>query len=298
MEDDVENWGTSRADYYNADVIETEADALEEEHEARRLQQKQLKDMTEADFGFDESAWADDAREKRSTVEKLPELQIPENATANERLRILQSRYPEFEPLTKDFLALQGTYQALKKEADLHNDVAIMKYRALSAYLGSIAMYLALLTSSKSGVALAPAELREHPVMANLLRCRQLWQQAQLLRELTVAETKPEQLPTPLEEIVPPPAKKPKKEKAQRKEASPEPAPAPAIPTRRRERKSKRNDLQDLLDASMKKPAEAGSDFGDEAPLTIEEAADKARRKKTLSFYTSQTRRSITASRR
>ncbi len=284
-------WGTSKADYYNADVLETEADALEEEQEARRLQQKQLKSMTEADFGFDESAWDDSqAKEKRTAVEKLPELQIPETATADQRITILKSRYPEFEPLTQDFLALQDTYQSLKKEIGMEqNDRATIMFRALSAYLGSVAMYLALLTSTKSGMALAPGELREHPVMTNLVRCRQLWQDAESLPVIE-EETTP---PAP-QEIAPVPKKEKKQKKSKAslplptKAVSPHPDAAPMPAKRRKEKKSKKNDLQELLDASTKKPVDEDSDFGDEAPLTQEEAAEKARKKKSLRFYTSQ----------
>ncbi|KAJ9602594.1 something about silencing protein 10 [Cladophialophora chaetospira] len=285
LSEDEADWGTSKGDYYNADIIETEADALEEEQEARRLQQKQLKGMTEADFGFDESAWADDSqtKEKRTTIEKLPEPQIPETATAEERVKILKSRYPEFEPLTRDFLALQGAYQTLKQAAQQPNDGATLKFRALSAYLGAVAMYLSLLTATKAGIALAPAELREHPVMTNLVRCRQLWQEVDSLPDV---DEEPERSATPPLEAAAAPVivKKQKKTKPEPAPASPEPAPV----KRKKERKPKRNDLQDLLDASMKKPVDADSDFGDEAPLTQEEAAEKARRKKSLRFYTSQ----------
>jgi len=52
-EDEVEEgWGTSKKDYYNADNIETEVDAREEEEEAKRIQQKRLQKMSEADFGI------------------------------------------------------------------------------------------------------------------------------------------------------------------------------------------------------------------------------------------------------
>ncbi|KIW53670.1 hypothetical protein PV05_09218 [Exophiala xenobiotica] len=306
-EEDEENWGTSRADYYNADVIETEADALEEEAEARRLQQKQLTAMTEADFGFDESAWVDESQktqDRRPAVEKLPEIQIPENATTEERLQMLKSRYPEFEPLSKDFLALQDTYRILKKEIDLpsvkvsqenQRKVSLTKFRALSSYLGSIAMYLALLTSSKTGVALAPGQLREHPVMGNLVRCRQLWHDAQTLRAVEVPVDREKKVSMAEEDIMPlktvaPVVEQKKKEKKVKKQTSeqvPSETVAEAIKPKK-SRKSKRNDLQELLTASMEKPAEDESDFGDEAPLTTEEAAEKARRKKSLRFYTSQ----------
>ncbi len=311
-EEDEENWGTSRADYYNADVIETEADALEEEAEARRLQQKQLTAMTEADFGFDESAWVDESQktqDRRPAVEKLPEIQIPENATTEERLQMLKSRYPEFEPLSKDFLALQDTYRILKKEIDLpsvkvsqenQRKVSLTKFRALSSYLGSIAMYLALLTSSKTGVALAPGQLREHPVMGNLVRCRQLWQDAQTLRAVEVPVDREKEVSVAEEDIMPlktvAPVVEQKKKDKRAKKQRPEPVTSELRPSEtvekdikpKKSRKSKRNDLEELLTASMQKPAEDESDFGDEAPLTTEEAAEKARRKKSLRFYTSQ----------
>ncbi|KIX02958.1 uncharacterized protein Z518_06508 [Rhinocladiella mackenziei CBS 650.93] len=314
-DEDDQNWGTSRADYYNADVIETEADALEEEAEARRLQQKQLRAMTEADFGFDESAWIEESRQtqqKRPAVEKLPELQIPESATAEERLQMLKTRYPEFEPLTKDFLRLQNTYPELKKMAETAVSgqesgqklelVPLTKFRALSAYLGSIAMYLALLTSSKSGMALAPGELREHPVMDNLVRCRQLWQDAETLRPVegqVIPKDKPVSQEQYRDEVArkttqPPPGKKTKaKATSKRKSPSPLPPPVEVVsaenkPRKSRKFKAKRNELQELLTTSMQNTVGEESDFGDEAPLTQEEAAEKARRKKSLHFYTSQ----------
>ncbi|KIY01998.1 uncharacterized protein Z520_02136 [Fonsecaea multimorphosa CBS 102226] len=298
-EEDDGHWGTSKADYYSADVIETEADALEEEQEARRLQLKQLKAMTEADFGFDESAWVGDnqqSQEKRSVVEKLPELQISQDASIDERIKILKSRYPEFEPLTKDFLSLQDTYQSLRKEADVegHNNggVTVTKFRALSAYLGAVAMYLALLTSTKTGVALAPGELRDHPVMSNLFRCRQLWQDAESLRPIDPIEKPETKPPTILPQSLPQKtARQPVKKKTKTKPASPE-TPSPEIPMAgtksKKAKKPKRNELQELLTSSLRNPTEEESDFGDEAPLTHEEAAEKARRKKTLRFYTSQ----------
>ncbi|EXJ68586.1 uncharacterized protein A1O5_08380 [Cladophialophora psammophila CBS 110553] len=292
-------WGSSKADYYSADVIETEADALEEEQEARRLQLKQLKGMTEADFGLDESAWVADSlqtQEKRPAVEKLPELQISESATVDERIKILKSRYPEFEPLKKDFLSLQETYQSIKKEAEMeqgnYGGVTATKFRALSAYLGAVAMYLALLTSTKTGLALAPGELRDHPIMSNLFRCRQLWEEAELLRPmdaLEIPETKPPTIkPQNLAPEVSRPSviKKTKTKLSLPESHSPEP---PVVSAKSKKvKKSKRNELQELLASSMQKATEEESDFGDEAPLTQEEAAEKARRKKSLRFYTSQ----------
>jgi len=300
-------WGTSRGDYYNADVIETEADALEEEAEARRLQQKQLQSMTDADFGFDEAAWIDDATQastggrKRSTVEKLPEVQVPENASTHERLQMLRSRYPEFEPLSRDFLELQDTYTTLKKEAQT-KPVTSTKFLALSAYMGAIAMYLAVLTSPKSGVALNPAELHDHPVMTAILRCRQLWLDAHDLKDKVLQqhqlESDHEQEPLaaatqPLPAFKVSTTTTQKKNKVRVNSASPSLStvlrdyPVTEIKPKR-PRKQKRNDIQTLLAASLQQTAEEEPDFGDEAPLTQAEAEEKARKKKSLRFYTSQ----------
>jgi U3 small nucleolar RNA-associated protein 3 len=161
-------------------------------------------------------------------------------------------------------------------------------------------MYLSLLTSSKNGLSMPPGELREHPIMANLMSCRQLWQEVESLRSIEIQSEEEHtrgKLPASLEEIVavPTPAKKAKKAKKEKKRSSPSPSPELASPVpetattkRKREKKPKRNDLQELLDASLKIPVEAESDFGDEAPLTHEEAEEKARRKRSLRFYTSQ----------
>jgi U3 small nucleolar RNA-associated protein 3 len=304
-------WGASKGDYYNTDVIETEADALEEEAEAKRLQQKQLRSMTDADFGFDESAWVDDTRQtgsgRRPAVERLPEFRIPDNATDQERMQMLKSRYPEFEPLTNDFLELQNSHVTLKEEVEMvgtaEPTVVLIKFLALSAYMGSIAMYLAVMTSSRSGMALNPAELHDHPVMATILRCRQLWLDSKDLKVVphqqseSESESESDQDPFVVGKQPLPPSKPlfsvPPSKKPTAKRASPSPSPSPldyAVTgiKAKKPRRTKRNDLQTLLAASLQKPAEEESDFGDEAPLTQAEVEEKARKKKSLRFYTSQ----------
>lgn len=321
-DEDGRFWGTSRKDYYNADVIETEADALEEEAEARRLQQKQLKGMTEADFGFDESEWATSEKAPESgrpIVEKLPPVQIPENATKVERLAILRTRYPEFEPLAEDLVTLNPTLEQMKTELSRRHksqrnnlsaepSTNLTKFRALSAYLAAIAVYMAVLTSTKDGLAMPPAEIRDHPIMASLVRCRQLWD---AVKDLSQSDESDEEIPSPQ---VPP--AEPKSTTRQRQTGEPSdgiaakplhetPAPEhkkdrpqvtvaeeyeefPAVKSKK-PRKQKRSELQDILSqAAQATPDQAASDFGDEAPLTQEEAAEKARKKKSLRFYTSQ----------
>ncbi|KAK4694594.1 U3 small nucleolar RNA-associated protein 3, partial [Lecanoromycetidae sp. Uapishka_2] len=213
VDEDAGGWGTSRKDYYDADKIETEADALEEEAEVKRLQQRQLQGMTEADFGFDETDWLeagkdaenedeDDEGRGRVVREVLPKPEITDAMGPEERLKILRIRYPEFEPLAKEFLSLQTTYDDLKDAAaeataiqlqaptkadgppdtrDPESPVAVVKYSALSAYLASLSMYFALFTSGKAGsdgklAAMPPEQLRDHSIMETLVQCRNLWE--------------------------------------------------------------------------------------------------------------------------
>lgn len=213
------NWGGSKSVYYNTDAITTEQEALDEEVEARRIQQKRLQGLSEADFGFDEDEWAgekeggdeDDNEDADGSVifEKLPQLQISPDASAEERFEILKKRYPELEGFASDLVNLQPTWEALKLEAN--NDktnkadspaasvasAATTKFRALSAYLGGLSMYFAILTSpaqrSKTGSgdedgqttppsALPPTEIRDHGILDSVKQCQTTWYQVQHLQ--------------------------------------------------------------------------------------------------------------------
>ncbi|KAJ9668623.1 something about silencing protein 10 [Coniosporium apollinis] len=346
-DEDVGGWGPSKKDYYNVDKIETEQDALDEEAEARRLQQKQLQAMTEADYGFDEADWmgaghdgeAEEAREEGDVVtEVLPQLQIAEDMGPAERLKLLKTRYPEFEPLAKEFLDLQSLHEELAlaaaasknlersrnaaKAGSMRTPVAVIKYRALAAYLAAISMYFALLTSASNEddslrAALAPAQLRDHPVMNSLVECRTLWTK---IKDLRITETLSnsvngnelssiEEEPATAVEVRPDEAivngegkatRKPKKTKAERAAEA-----AHAEAEARRAEKMRRTEeelaaLSSLTDKTAARKAKKSkpikydvlngddSDFGDETELTAHEAAEKARRKKSLRFYTSQ----------
>ena len=349
--ENLRDWGTSRADYYNADIIETEADAFEEEAEARRLQEQQLQKMTEADFGFDEAQLmqdsADIVEETRGTItERLPDIEIPPDMAAEDRLRTLKSRYPEFEPLANDFVALQPVHKDLELAAkaaqavtryrnspkkrklsemktsttSLSIPIAVSKYRALSAYLSTIAMYFALLTSTyvegQARLALSPAELRGHPVIQSLVRCRKLWETT---KDIPLPEI--EDLVSDMESQIPaknfsnlpkteghvngdtPPApaalKKKRKSRAEKAVLAAQAAAQAERLERIRRTETNLADLSSLLPSNKKSTktkatsaqplnGEADSDFGDETALTAQEAAEKAQRKKSLRFYTSQ----------
>ena len=209
---DREGWGTSRKDYYDADIIETEADALEEEEEALRLQKKQLQGMTGADFGFDESEWLDsrkvakedDNDEQRVVQEVLPQLEISDAMPVEEKSKILAARYPEFEPLSREFLALQIEYEQARLESEAAGKVldsrqsktepgesrmpgAVLRWTALSTYLSALSMYFAILTSGPldadgKHTSKTPTEMRSHPIMDSLMRSRTTWNKVKDLK--------------------------------------------------------------------------------------------------------------------
>ncbi|KAJ6013457.1 hypothetical protein N7540_008048 [Penicillium herquei] len=321
-EDGIAEWGTSKKDLYDADQIETEVDALEEEKEAKRLQQKQLQAMDEADFGFDESEWADAGKEDEAKdgdfTEVLPQLEITEDMSSEDKLKILKSRYPEFEPLAKDYVDLQSTYKDLQKEAakapkptvdtdeSQPTHVAIVKLRALSTYLGVINMYFMLLASSSEDasnpVPMSPAELRQHPVMGSLVKFRKMWEKVkdlevqEVVQVIKISPAKTEstkvEKPTKIKEI-----KKVKQTKSLSK-AERAAAEAEALRADRlRENEEGLADLDELVtEPTLKRKTKKTktvtkddeSDFGDEDALTAREAEEKQKQKRSLRFYTSQ----------
>ena len=320
-DEDEEAWGTTKEALYGADAIETEEQALEEEAEALRLQKKQLQAMSAADYGFDESEWQasaeeDKAKEMATVTEILPQLEIAKDMPAAERLKLLKSRYPEFEPLSKELLELREVHSQLlnaAKEATAtalpYVPNAVTKLRAASAYIGSLTMYFALLTSTASiggdkVAALSPNQLRDHPVMESLMQCRDLWQRVQALPEdpspaeieeaFADEDEESEESAGELETIAKP-NRKQRKAILRAQSAGGE-----AAQKRKAERLQRAEaglaDLDALLGAAntKRKPKSViraqddDSDLGEEAPLTAAEAAEKAKRKKSLRFYTSQ----------
>ncbi|KAI0435170.1 Sas10 C-terminal domain-containing protein [Xylaria sp. FL1042] len=305
-EQDDGYWGSSRKDYYDADQIETTVDAEEEEKEALRLQKKKLAKMSEADF-FNEDEWlageAEDADQEDVVTEVLKEVEIPPDMGPEERNRLLQARYPELPFLADELLLLQPRLVELQKEAEGQNpeSLAVIKYRILGSLVATLAMYFGILTSPArdgNGVAktLDPSELREHEVMSTLLECRNAWKKVEHLQTSKPVEPA-DTLPSPPEDedinmsdehtVL---AKQSKEtNKAKRAKAKAE--------RRAKAVEDSFADLDSLLapkKVSKKKAAlkdteeDSNSDFGEEEYLDSKTAAEKAARKKSLRFYTSQ----------
>lgn len=342
-DEDVNGWGASRKDYYDADVIETEADALEEEKEARRLQQKQLQKMTEADFGIDEMEWKDieeDQDQKAVPIggvlrESLPKAEITDSMSIEERSQIMRSRYPEFEPLAKDFLDLQVMHAEMsatvqidtlnhEQKPDEDDDsqrspkrVEEIRFRALSAYLAALSMYFAVLTAGGSSngkaVIMSPEEIRIHPVMETLLSCRNLWERLKIAKlpksSMKPVKVKSVKITAPVaselkneHEAAPKKAKKHDQSTKRVRQNKPDLSTLKSEAEALREERLRQAEesLMGLSTLEKQGPKskhtaselrtydDSGSDFGDQTSLTALEAAEKARRKKSLQFYTSQ----------
>ncbi|KAH7326397.1 Sas10 C-terminal domain-containing protein [Stachybotrys elegans] len=315
-EEDEAWWGSSRKEYYDADKIETEADALEEEAEAKRLQQKKLSKMAEEDFVFDGDEWlaaektGDDQDE--TVVEVLKDVEISEDASPQERFELLQSRHPEFLHLVNEFQELQPLLTTLQKEvkADPENPLQSAKFRILGCYVAALASYFAILTSpardsSDSHKTMDPAELREHDVMATLVNCRNAWQRASRMKSLNAVAK--DSLPAtngddePMLEAF---AVETEKKKTKKKSSKDDKLAAEKLAKKQAKAKAGEDAVADLYDLALptkskkvSKKARAeisqddedeNSDFGEEHMLDARTAADKAARKKTLKFYTSQ----------
>lgn len=311
QEEDSGWWGTSKTEYYNADNLETEADALEEEVEAKRLQQKKLSKMKEEDFIFDGDEWlageADEDEGDEKITEVLKDVEITDDMSPEEQYRMLQARYPEFEPLVKEFEGLQPVLVELQESAKGKSgkSLEVIKYWVLGCYVSALASYFAILTSpardsGKVQKSLDPSELRDHEVMETLVSCREAWKRVQGLKstkrsDAVSSDIDEEEL---AQLVAQESAIKPKKSKKTSKQEK-----AAAEKRAKKLEKSKAGEaaVADLYDlplgtkkskkqqkTSAAQNGDGNSDFGEEDTLDARTAADKAARKKSLKFYTSQ----------
>ncbi|KAM0454899.1 hypothetical protein ACHAPV_008040 [Trichoderma viride] len=311
-EDEEEGWwGASKKEYYNADNIETEADALEEETEAKRIQQKKLAKMAEEDFIFDGDEWLTGEQEEKedaeTVTEVLKEVEVTDDMSTEERLKLLSARYPELDYLVKDFQDLQPQLDILRTDAKASapKSLAAIKYWVLGCYVASLASYLAILTSpardaAKSQRTIDPAELREHDVMETLIQCREAWERVKDMRSLkTSEESLAQDVDSMLQLNGDESAVQTKKKSKKSREA--DAAAAAKKAKKLAKAKAIEETVADLYDLPINTKSKAkkkdqtnnahdddSSDFGEEEALDARAAADKAARKKSLKFYTSQ----------
>jgi U3 small nucleolar RNA-associated protein 3 len=175
-------------------------------------------------------------------------------------------------------------------------------------------MYFSLLTSpaaegAQDVTAISASRIRDHPVMESLISCRDLWTNVATLPEEDLeqmSETSDDEASEisadekETDSVSQAAIKQPKTREsraerhAQASRAAAEQRTAERI--RRAEASSAGLDALVTLSAKPKshnvsrtrRASIEDSDFGDEAPLTAKEAAEKAQKKKSLRFYTSQ----------
>lgn len=334
-EDELNEWGDSKGDYYGADNLETEQDALDEEVEAKRLQTKQLQDMTAADYGFDENEWAaiekkqeedvkgKNIKNKQTVIEILPQQESIENMTNAERVKLLKQRFPEFRPLSKEYMTVEqelAVIQRLQKvtsknkntnHKNIHRDgpvsSLVTKERTAAAYLSVLAMYFLLFTSQSS----TDLVIKDHPVMDEILRMKELWQKVKKLPDHdseddsdSSANEEGDESLTKVDGVVQKPfRKRSRKTRAQKTEAA---AIRQAEEIQKARMEAAEADLADLDNLLVSRTSTkkvrpeknktrvsddkndgSESDIG-EVELTDKQIAEKLARRKSLRFYTSQ----------
>jgi U3 small nucleolar RNA-associated protein 3 len=322
-EDDQGGWGSSRKGYFNADKLETEADALEEEAEAKRLQQKKLSKMTEADFMPDADEWFEpgagklDGQQvvtetldgKQVVTEVLRDVEVTEDMGPEERYRILQSRYPEFDYLADELLELYPASLELRQQAHgkPNRSLEVVKHWVLGSYVACLAMYFAILTSPArdkgKAECISSEEIHNHEVMQMLVDCRAAWSKVKEYRHLT---PKPDNLEAA------------SSEKSAKLDAALSSDSRISTETRSekktKQKKTTQKPARNLeVEASLASLAESlarakansaiktrpknttltggghsGSGFGEDEALDARVAADKVAKKKSLRFYASQ----------
>ncbi|XP_017051923.1 something about silencing protein 10 [Drosophila ficusphila] len=183
------DWGSKRSTYYNTDFVDQdyssynaqeEEQARAEEEEAKKIQLRLAKRLSEADFQLDDvqaPAASSDEEEAAEVTKVTTDLT---GLTPRERLQLLQKDSPEFIGLTQDF------QQHLQEVKDLitpvlnyvrNHDVPMvpaLKYASLyhtvlSTYCSNVAFYL-LLKARRSNV-------KFHPVVKRLVQLKQLREQ-------------------------------------------------------------------------------------------------------------------------
>ncbi|KAG9241454.1 Sas10/Utp3 family protein-like protein [Calycina marina] len=314
-EEDAAVGGYEKKEYYGADAIETEAQARAAEEEARRLQLKNLQKMSAADFGFDEEEWLDSGKEhgadkKDVVVEALAVQQITPDMSVDERMGIIQTRYPEYDLLADEAVRLQPVFVELQEQARMEKalkgstarTITLMKCRALAAYLSCLAMYFAILTGplrdDSNTQLLDPIELRDHPVIGSIQKCRALWGKAQGLEIPSHSDDESEIESEGDRKLEPQPIRILKKTK---KRAALDATISKAALARQKRIEAAEAELSGLSRLMPKprkssKPSkvnvsredEDNSDFGEEEVLSAKAAAEKAKKRKSLQFYTSQ----------
>jgi U3 small nucleolar RNA-associated protein 3 len=189
-EEEKQGWGSSKGNYYGADEVQDEEEAIREQQEALRIQKEQLKKLKTDDY-FEEDdleEWKRSAkeadRELEGVSEELPG-QDPSLLDSVERLDFLKMSHPEVLGLISELEKYRPLVEVLKKDS---SQVGSVKFAALSAYIGAIGVYFALFVGKTHE---NRQKLKDHAIMEGILKAKEVWRVAE---QLNAAEENSEDL--------------------------------------------------------------------------------------------------------
>ncbi|XP_017022661.1 something about silencing protein 10 [Drosophila kikkawai] len=192
------DWGSKRSTYYNTDFVDQdyssynaqeEEQARAEEEEAKKIQLRLAKRLSEADFQLDDvqgiGSDSDDSDEEQKSrkQESKTGIRVTSDLTglsARERLQLLQKDSPEFLGLTQDFqLHLTEVRELITPVLNYVRNhgvplvpaiqFASTYHTVLTTYCSNVAFYL-LLKARRISV-------KQHPVVKRLVQLKQLREQ-------------------------------------------------------------------------------------------------------------------------
>ncbi|KAH3677290.1 hypothetical protein WICPIJ_009005 [Wickerhamomyces pijperi] len=187
-------WG-GRRDYYGADDLsEDEESAKQIEEEALRQQKLHLQELNMDDYVDEEmeAEWTKSAKEhdygviqesakgKKDTTASVLDLQGLQSMDDKSRTKLINAAHPEFVPLSKELSKLNPILEDLKTKKS-QNEIALVKFQALSAYISSIASYFALFLAQVRED--EPFSMKENSVMEYILSTKEVWRQAAELED-------------------------------------------------------------------------------------------------------------------
>ena len=294
MLDNENAWGNTKSEYYGADDLDDDETAKEIEKEALRQQKKHLEDLNMNDYLDEEveEEWVKSANDfnvsqfqeatNQQQGQSRPRDVFTMSAEGKEKL--LKTWCPEYFPLSKELAHWAPHLNELKKQQP--NEAISLKITALSAYLGTITSYFAvLLHELKTNDEFQ--SMKDHPVMESILTSKEVWRQAQEIPE-EVAQADEEQQSedeqaSELEDM---------------DDALLQDSDAASDPANASENEPTTEQEEDDLDIDISKPRINKPDTGKlpsaevddfvESEVADVDAQEKKSRRKTLRFYTSK----------
>lgn len=288
-EDNDGGWG-SKKNYYGGDDVSDDDEGMAEE--ALRQQRKHLQELAMDDF-VDEATmgeWQRAADKYDASHDAAPAADADANADLlalddDEKLKHLAGLYPEFVPLLREFNALAPQLDVLR--GDGPSAVVAAKLAALLAYLAAILSYFSLFVERLG--TLQKFSMKESPVMEAILSTREVWRQASEIREVASEAADEIMADDEIEEV---------EDSFEAADAELDAAADAALPTDSESEDSESEaelaeSSDDEIDISTKREIRRpkAADFGDYTDAAAPDAVDleeKARRKKSLRFYTAK----------